>query len=125
MKLTTTTLKSLIEAELNSLIAEQGGVPAIPQKNRVIRVRSAKRAPVYRKTGWDRLVDKIRKVPVIGKKLGLALSAGQVGAAAKSAYNSGGMAGLKDYLISIDWKDTNLLMMSSGNFNNIKIDDII
>ena len=32
---------------------------------------------------------------------------------------------LKDYLISIDWKDANLLMMSSGNFNNIKIDDII
>ena len=32
---------------------------------------------------------------------------------------------LKYYLRSIEWKDANLLMMSSGNFNNIKIDDII
>ncbi len=32
---------------------------------------------------------------------------------------------LQRYLSSIEWKDKNLLMMSSGNFNNIKIQNLI
>ena len=32
---------------------------------------------------------------------------------------------LEQYLSSIEWKDKNLLMMSSGNFNNIKIQNLI
>ena len=32
---------------------------------------------------------------------------------------------LEQYLSSLVWKDQNLLMMSSGNFNNIKIQNLI
>ena len=32
---------------------------------------------------------------------------------------------LEEYLKSIDWKNRNLLMMSSGNFNGLSIESII
>ncbi len=32
---------------------------------------------------------------------------------------------LEDYLKSLDWKNSNLLMMSSGNFNGISLESII
>jgi hypothetical protein len=85
--------------EIYQTLSEQGaGVPFQAPK-----VQSARRAAVYRPRSrgmYDKILEKIRGIPVVGKKIWTVLSGAQISNAGYEAYKAGGLSGLKDYIIS-------------------------